>query len=385
MGSGTKTGEDTTMVTGNDDAEATMVGRSIYAQAPKIVLKHFLSYTEGTEPKRMEIPAEGVVIGRVAPADVAIGSPEISRKHCKIEIQDEWAILSDLGSTNGTLIDGTKIDRPMRLRSGTKFSLGSFEIRYERRDPREVAEEAELSHELQRAEEYVRAILPQPIAEGPVQTEWCFIPSTKLGGDAFGYQYVNEGVFTGFVLDVSGHGIGSCMHAANVANALRRRALPDVDFTDPASVAAGLNATFPMEEHNGLLFSVWYFAYELASRTLKFCAAGHHPSFLVTPDNPEPAPLWLKSPVIGMLPFGKWASGSAVMPVGAKLFVFSDGAFEIVTADGHAWSMEDLRVLLKAPAVAGVPEPQRLYQAVRAASKPGPLDDDFSVLMVTFG
>jgi hypothetical protein len=65
--------------------------------------------------------------------------------------------------------------------------------------------------------------------------------------------------------------------------------------------------------------------------------------------------------------------------------VFSDGAFEIVTADGHAWSMEDLRVLLKAPAVAGVPEPQRLYQAVRAASKPGPLDDDFSVLMVTFG
>jgi serine phosphatase RsbU (regulator of sigma subunit) len=139
-----------------------------------------------------------------------------------------------------------------------------------------------------------------------------------------------------------------------------------------------------MEEHNGLLFSVWYFAYELASRTLKFCAAGHHPSFMVTAQNPDPAPLWLKSPVIGMLPFGKWASGSAVMPAGARLFVFSDGAFEIVTADGHAWGMEDLRILLQEPAIKGIPEPQRLYQAVREASKPGPLDDDFSVLMVTF-
>jgi serine phosphatase RsbU (regulator of sigma subunit) len=92
----------------------------------------------------------------------------------------------------------------------------------------------------------------------------------------------------------------------------------------------------------------------------------------------------LKSPVIGMLPFGRWASGSAAIPAGAKLFVFSDGAFEIVTADGHAWAMEDLRGLLKEPELAGVPEPQRLYQAVRAAAKPGPLDDDFSVLMVVF-
>jgi len=186
------------------------------------------------------------------------------------------------------------------------------------------------------------------------------------------------------LLDVSGHGIGSAMHAANVANTLRRRALPGVDFTDPAKVAAGVNEVFPMEEHNGLMLSLWIFTYHLPTRQLRFCAAGHHPSYLMTPEAPEPAPLWQRSPVIGMLPFGKWVSGTADMPPGAKLFVFSDGAFEIVDGHGRQWSMEDLRQVMMQPAIAGVSEPQRFYKAVRAASRPGPLDDDFSVMQITF-
>ncbi len=375
-------------MTDDDDnielTEQTVVGRSMIGPAPVIEFAHYLNFTENGSPVRRQVPAAGATIGRVAPADIVIGSPEVSRRHCRIDIQGDYAMLTDLGSTNGTRIDGNRLERPTALRSGTQFMLGSFAVRYERRIPHEVAQEDELSADLKRAEDYVRAILPQPITDGPIKTEWCFIPSTKLGGDAFGYQYLNENIFTGFLLDVSGHGIGSAMHAANVANALRRRALPGVDFEEPAKVAAGVNDVFPMEEHNGLMLSLWCFAYDLRTRQLKFCAAGHHPSFLVTPENPDPVPLWQRSPVIGMLPFGKWVSGTAEMPPGSKLFVFSDGAFEIVTADGHQWSMEDLRQILLQPSQAGVEEPLRLYNAVRAAARPGPLDDDFSVMMVTF-
>jgi pSer/pThr/pTyr-binding forkhead associated (FHA) protein len=374
------------VVTGAEDdgAERTMVGGVFAAEAPAVTFGHFLSFSENGTTVRVQIGAQGVIIGRTAPSDVAIASPEISRRHCRIELHGDVALLTDLGSTNGTYVDGARLERATRLRSGARFTLGSFPIRYDRRDLREMAEEAELTADLKRAEDYVRAILPQPISDGPVRAEWCFVPSAKLGGDAFGYQYINDSVFTGFVLDVSGHGIGSAMHAANVANALRRRALPGVNFTDPAQVAAGLNEVFPMEEHNGLMLTIWYFAYHVPSRQLRFCSAGHHPAYLVTPEAPEPAPLWLRGPAIGMLPVGKWTMGTADVPAGAKLFIFSDGAFEIVSSDGAQWGLEELREIIRQPGIAGVAEPQRLYQAVRKAARPGPLDDDFSVLLVSF-
>src|SRR5580698_6994517 len=125
----------------------------------------------------------GLVIGRTAPSDVVIGNLEISRRHCRIELHGEAALLSDLGSTNGTFIEGHRLDRPTRLKDGGQFSLGTFFLRYEKRDLREVAEAAELNADLKRAEDYVRAILPQPITEGAVRADWCFIPSAKLGGD----------------------------------------------------------------------------------------------------------------------------------------------------------------------------------------------------------
>ena len=367
-----------------DDSERTLVGRSMIAPVSLTQLENFLLFTENGSLVRRSIPPAGCIVGRAAPAEITIASPEISRQHCRVAVNDDHVILTDLNSTNGTHVNGARIKRPTSISSGAEFGLGAFKIRYERRDPREIAEEAELSADLQRAEDYVRAILPQPIMAGPVRVEWCFMPSAKLGGDAFGYQFLNDEIFTGFLLDVSGHGIGAAMHAANVANALRRRTLPGVDFQDPAQVAAAVNAVFPMEEHNGLMLTLWYFSYHLQSRQLQFCAAGHHSSFLLTSETSEPSPLWRRGPAIGMLPFGKWTNGAEILPPGAKLFVFSDGAFEIITGDGYQWGLQDLRNVIKQGAIGGFDEPQRLYRVVRAAARPGPLDDDFSVILITF-
>ncbi len=369
---------------GTDEDDRTITVRAVVARAPALDIGHYLAFSQDGELRRVPIAPGGMVIGRAPPADIVIPVPEISRRHCRIDVEGDRASITDIGSTNGTFLGGERLEKPARLRNGSQLSLGSFALRYERRDKSEVAEEAELASELRRAADYVRAILPQPIATGPVRTEWWFVPSAQLGGDAFGYEFLPDGTFTGFVLDVSGHGIGSAMHAANVANVLRRHALPGVDFRDPGQVAAGLNAMFPMEEHNGLLFTLWYFAYEPATRQIRFCAAGHHPSFLVSPSAPDPVPLWLRGPTIGMLPRGNWGVGRAEVPAGSRLYVFSDGAFEIIEASGRQWVIEDLRQIMKGVEVAGVSEAQRLYQAVRAATGPGPLDDDFSVLVVRF-
>lgn len=368
-----------------DHVEQTLVFRRAAApRAPALQVGHYLVFTGEAGLRRVPIGPAGLVVGRLPPSDVVIGKPEISRRHCRFDLEGDWAVVSDLESTNGTLLGGRRVGQRVRLRNGAQLELGSFRLRYERRDQREVAEEEGLATELRNAVEYVRAILPEPIVAGPVLADWWFVPSSRLGGDAFGYQFIDEDCFTGFLLDVSGHGIGSALHAVNAANALRRRTLPGVDFRDPAQVAAALNATFPMEEHNGLILTLWCFTYDLASRELRFCAAGHHPAFLLSPEAPEPAPLWCRSPAIGMLPRPKWTVGSASIPPGSRLYVFSDGAFEITTAGGENWSLEDLRGIVTAPEMPGLGEAQRLYQTVRAAAQPGPLADDFSVLVLRF-
>jgi serine phosphatase RsbU (regulator of sigma subunit) len=64
--------------------------------------------------------------------------------------------------------------------------------------------------------------------------------------------------------------------------------------------------------------------------------------------------------------------------------LFSDGAFEIETADGKQWGLDDFLPLLRDSTGTAAGEPQRLYAAVRKVARPGPLDDDFSAVVIAF-
>ena len=133
--------------------------------------------------------------------------------------------------------------------------------------------------------------------------------------------------------------------------------------------------------------TLWYFVYDLPSRHDAVLRRGpsSRPSWS-RPASPEPVPLWLRGPAIGMLPSGNWAVARAEMPPGSRLYVFSDGAFEIDRRRRAAMGASRIcgRIVAGAGAGPGLSEAQRLYQAVRAAARPGPLDDDFSVLVVRF-
>ena len=67
-------------------------------------------------------------IGRCADCDLVYTAPKISRSHCQIELIDGHYYLSDCGSTNGTYLNGTKIERKERLFAGDIISIGSEDI-----------------------------------------------------------------------------------------------------------------------------------------------------------------------------------------------------------------------------------------------------------------
>ena len=157
-----------------------------------------------------------------------------------------------------------------------------------------------------------------------------------------------------------------------------------VDFKNPSEVLASLNARFPTSDHNGLYFTMWYGVYDTNTRVLSYGTAGHGPAILVPADKHETQRLGMSAMMIGMMPDQTYEVAQvAVAPVDT-LFVFSDGAYEIVTKDGDRWELEIFLPFLTAPAVPRVTEPDRVYQAIKEVVKPGPLDDDLSLLAVTF-
>lgn len=71
---------------------------------------------------------EELVIGRDPRCEVVLGGPHVSRRHARLRFCDGvWAI-QDLGSTNGTLLNGAAVARA-RLRPGDLLSIGACRLR----------------------------------------------------------------------------------------------------------------------------------------------------------------------------------------------------------------------------------------------------------------
>lgn len=70
-------------------------------------------------------------IGRSAEADVPLDDPDVSRLHCAVTVSDDGRVsVADLGSTNGTSLDGEEVrDRPVRLKPGALLRLGESTLR----------------------------------------------------------------------------------------------------------------------------------------------------------------------------------------------------------------------------------------------------------------
>src|SRR5262249_30183233 len=86
-----------------------------------------------------------------------------------------------------------------------------------------------LSEELTEAANYVRSILPPP-TETPLRVDWKYQPSTELGGDAFGYHWIDRDHFAVYLLDVCGHGVAASLLSVAAINAIRSGALANTDF-----------------------------------------------------------------------------------------------------------------------------------------------------------
>jgi sigma-B regulation protein RsbU (phosphoserine phosphatase) len=243
---------------------------------------------------------------------------------------------------------------------------------------------AELARQLDQAARYVRNLLPRPIAEGTVRARWLFEPSAQLGGDALGYQWLDETRFAFYLLDVCDHGVGPALMSVSALNVLDSRTLPGVDFGSPVQVMAGLNAMFQMEKHNDLYFTIFYGVYDTAAKSLRFASAGHPPALLVAASGAVEE-LRLQSIFIGAMPGATYREGEIAVDTPARLLVFSDGAYEIRLKDGSMWSYEDFKAYVAGNAAGGGPALEAMLAHARGLLGRDVLDDDMSILELMLG
>ncbi|QXE23304.1 two-component response regulator [Richelia sinica FACHB-800] len=242
-----------------------------------------------------------------------------------------------------------------------------------------------LETELHEAAEYVTSILPEPMS-GLVNINYRFFPSHQLGGDCFDYYWLDADNLVIYLLDVSGHGLAAALPSISVHNLLRSPNLLPADFHQPAEVLNALNQIFNMEKHNARYFTIWYGVFNRTSSQITYSTAGHPPALLVS--QLTDSSIDIKQLITPSMPIGAFAEieyKNSVCEVqsSSKVYVFSDGVYEVEQPNGNLWKLNDFMNLLANSHHKSMDLDQILAEIKTATGSKG-FTDDCSLLEIKF-
>ena len=173
--------------------------------APQVApLASLLVRTGALKGRRLPVKVAVVNIGRAEFNDVVIADPSVSTSHAKLQRREDVWVLTDLGSTNGTFVEGERLSGEVALVSGTTIKFGEVAVLFEPLDesipirrssgtqvvsavlpPRDAADETAPSEGVEgsaRPRRPIRASAPRP--SGP--PAW-LITALILGGAIVAY------------------------------------------------------------------------------------------------------------------------------------------------------------------------------------------------------
>jgi sigma-B regulation protein RsbU (phosphoserine phosphatase) len=246
----------------------------------------------------------------------------------------------------------------------------------------------QLAEEVAQAEKYVRSLLPAPLT-GSIEATWRFIPSTQLGGDLFGYHWLDPQHFVVYLLDVCGHGVGAALLSFTLNHMLSPSAEGALLVEDaghgpivvpPSRVAERLNRQFPMDRTRQY-FTFVYGVFDEPQGQFRYVMAGH-PAPVFLPRNGPPSPLPGGGLPIGMLDHATYTDETLHVRPGDRLYFYTDGVVEAMNASeqefGYARLMAAIDRQRDRPLLSGL---DAVTQLVREWSG-NELRDDVSLLAI---
>lgn len=248
-----------------------------------------------------------------------------------------------------------------------------------------------IEQELSQASQYVRSLLPAPMS-GDISIQSSFLPSTQLGGDSFDYFWLDNDHLALYLLDVSGHGVGSALLSVSVLNLMRTRSLrrsrvsqDTTNFYSPSEVLRDLNSNFQMSAHNEMYFTIWYGVYDRQTHKLVYSSGGHPPAVLISNQEiPKIKLLKTSGLPIGMMPDMKYQEHICEIDTSSRLYLFSDGVYEVTQDDQTIWGFNSLIDTFIHTPCDQRSRIEHILDCVKAASNNRPFEDDLSLLEVLF-
>jgi sigma-B regulation protein RsbU (phosphoserine phosphatase) len=289
-----------------------------------------------------------------------------------------------------------KLPHPVELVARIRHHSRGYRFQLERNAAYEAlrASEAHMKAEINRAAAYVRSLLDAPLESGSVLADWRFVPCEALGGDVFGYHWIDDDHLAAYVIDVSGHGVGPALMGVSAMNLIRSGSLEREQVLDPTRTLQALNAAFQMSRHDGMYFTIWYGVYDRRTRELAWAGGGHPPAFLLR--GGELRSLDSTTFMVGAMDDYDAPTLRTTLAPGDRLYLFSDGVFELHLRDGGIWGLDRLEAFVRAAPADGVldavvRETTRVMLEGRGADATDipaatgvTWDDDFSLIELRF-
>jgi len=240
-----------------------------------------------------------------------------------------------------------------------------------------------INSDLEKASKYVNSLLPDEIDLPHLRIQWKIVPSAKLGGDSFGYHWIDNENLALYMLDVTGHGVGAALHNVSALNMLKSETLVDTDFKLPNEVLHGMNQVSQMSAHNSLFISMWYLVYNKTSRVLTYAGAGHPPLIIINSSGGAET-ISSTNILIGVDEGIKYRSGACTIEGKTEVYIYTDGAYEAELPDGKMLKVDDLVLYLLKHRDSSGQEIELLYKFLVDLNGGQNLGDDFTIMKIIF-
>lgn len=239
-----------------------------------------------------------------------------------------------------------------------------------------------IDSDLADASKYVSSLLPDEMDTSHLKIKWKIVPSSHLGGDSFGYHWIDDEHLAIYMLDVTGHGVGSALHSVSALNILKYETLLNTDFRLPHEVLKGLNNMFHMTDHDSLFITMWYLVFNRSTNELRYGGAGH-PPLIVFPPGGTPVKIFSQNIMVGADDQTSFRSDTIQIEKKSEIYIFSDGAYEANLSDGKMMNVDDLSDFLFENRNINGDEISNLYNYLVDLKKGGRLDDDFTMMKLS--
>jgi pSer/pThr/pTyr-binding forkhead associated (FHA) protein len=85
-----------------------------------------IAYEGNSEGKRWIIDRDTFTIGRASDCDIVLSDRQVSRHHAQVKQDEDGYLLCDLGSKNGTYVNGEELREPYRLKDGDEIQIALY-------------------------------------------------------------------------------------------------------------------------------------------------------------------------------------------------------------------------------------------------------------------